>query len=315
MNVTDRKVVVAIFLSSALASWVAAVAVNEVFIKDILSLPENASLTSVDGDTVVALGPENDGDTRQASRPSTRASRANKDLYVDAIVPRSIFDSSKVGAAATGEVAGSGEISDLKVTLMATVVSNDPQYSSALIADDSGQNAEGFGIDDDLLGEGKIIGIQPRKVYVERVDGTIEYIAMAEEVPDQPEPTGRSRGRGEGDEDGGVEKVGDNKWVIESSLLEGLLENPEQLYTQIRVIPHNNANGEIDGYRLSGIRRRSFFYKLGVKNGDVVHSVNGQALNSMSSAMEAYNSMANGSEFNFDITRRNQRQTFEYEVR
>ena len=88
-----------------------------------------------------------------------------------------------------------------------------------------------------------------------------------------------------------------------------------ELYSQIRVVPHKDSNGEIDGYRLSGIRRRSFFYKLGVKNGDIVHSVNGQSLTSMSSAMDAYNSLSNEQSFSFEITRRNQRQTFEYEIR
>ena len=97
--------------------------------------------------------------------------------------------------------------------------------------------------------------------------------------------------------------------------LEKLMENPEQLYSQIRVVPHKDSNGEVDGYRLSGIRRRSFFYQLGVKNGDIVHSVNGKPLTSASAGMEAYNTLADARDFSFELTRRNERQTFEYEVR
>ena len=35
-----------------------------------------------------------------------------------------------------------------------------------------------------------------------------------------------------------------------------------------------------------------------------MHSVNGQPLNSLSAAMDAYNSLGNARDFNFDVTRR-----------
>ena len=66
---------------------------------------------------------------------------------------------------------------------------------------------------------------------------------------------------------------------------------------------------------MTGIRRKSIFYKLGIKNGDVVHSVNGKPLTSMSSAMDAYNSLQSAKDFSFEVTRRKQKRTFEYDVR
>ncbi|MFT5681903.1 MAG: type II secretion system protein C, partial [Myxococcota bacterium] len=110
-------------------------------------------------------------------------------------------------------------------------------------------------------------------------------------------------------------KTGDNKYTVEQEVIDQIMENPEKLYSQIRVVPHKDSSGEIDGYRVSGVRRKSFFYKLGVKNGDIVHMVNSKPLTSMSSAMDAYNSLADAKSFNFEITRRNQRQTFDYEIR
>ena len=103
--------------------------------------------------------------------------------------------------------------------------------------------------------------------------------------------------------------------MVDQSVLDEILANPEKLYTQVRVTPHKDQDGNIDGYRMTGIRRKSLFYKLGIKNGDIVHSVNGQALNSLSAAMDAYNSLGNSRDFNFDVTRRKNKQTFEYEVR
>jgi type II secretory pathway component PulC len=56
------------------------------------------------------------------------------------------------------------------------------------------------------------------------------------------------------------------------------------------------------------------FKQLGIKNGDIVHSVNGQTLNDANKAAEAYGSLQGVSNFTFEVTRRNERQIFEYEV-
>ena len=67
------------------------------------------------------------------------------------------------------------------------------------------------------------------------------------------------------------------------------MENPEQLYSQIRAVPHKGPDGKVD-YRL-GDPPKSVFHKLGIKNGDIVHGVNGQSLTSMSAAMDAFNGL------------------------
>ena len=71
----------------------------------------------------------------------------------------------------------------------------------------------------------------------------------------------------------------------------------------------------MDGYRLSAIRRGSLFDKLGIKNGDVVHGVNDMPLTNTDGAFQAFQTLQTESAFTFEVTRRNQRQTFEYEVR
>lgn len=91
--------------------------------------------------------------------------------------------------------------------------------------------------------------------------------------------------------------------------------NPDEVSRALRLVPHRGPDGESDGFRLSGIRRGSLPESCGFKNGDIVHSVNNKPLTSMSSAMDAYNSLADAKSFNFEITRRNQRQTFDYEIR
>lgn len=317
MSASNRTWTIAgMFLGATLIGWISAMGASRVA-AGYLTLPEDAALTELDGTSVVASsteGAEEDEESgRSPRRPNRR--RTSKKSYIDSVVSRNIFDSSKIGVTATTETfTGDERKSDLKVVLLATIVADPADYSSALIAEEKGSGAVGYGIDDNLLGEGTIAGIEPRRVLIRRNDGSIEYIAMEEGQSYKKEEKGRGS-RESSDDDSGIEKTGDNKYTVEQEVIDQILENPEKLYSQIRVVPHKDKNGEIDGYRVSGVRRKSFFYKLGVKNGDIVHSVNSKPLTSMSNAMDAYNSLTDAKDFTFEITRRNQRQTFEYEIR
>jgi len=94
----------------------------------------------------------------------------------------------------------------------------------------------------------------------------------------------------------------------------GSAGNPELLGGQIRAEPHQGPDGNIDGYRLSGIEPGSIWDQIGVKNGDIVHSVNGKELTSMSEVMAAY-TFQSAKSFTFEVTRDGQRQTMRYDVR
>jgi type II secretion system protein C len=301
------------------SSWLAALAVGRVT-AGMLALPEDAEIVDV------AMVPAEAGETGSSDSPvsSNQFKRSRSaSSYVDPIVKRSLFDSSLVDAVTDTKskvvTSDDGVPSDLKVVLLATLVAEPAEYSSALIAEEKGgEGALGYGIGDDLLGEGEIVRIEPRKVYVKRRNGSIEYISMEDgQSYEKGKKTAKKGGKKDGkeEEEDGITKEGPNKFIVDQELIDKVMENPEQLYSQIRATPHKSEGGAIDGYRLSGIRRRSLFYKLGIKNGDIVHSVNGTTLDSMSSAMGAYNSLQNDKNFSFEVTRRNKRQTFEYEVR
>ena len=112
----------------------------------------------------------------------------------------------------------------------------------------------------------------------------------------------------------GVEQVGDNKWSVPRSLLDKYIGDLGAASKLGRALLHRGPDGNYDGYRLSAIRSGSLADQLGIKNGDVVHSVNGQSLDSMQAAMGAYNTMQNESNFCIDVTRRGEKQTLCYDV-
>ncbi|MDP2314451.1 MAG: type II secretion system protein GspC [Pseudomonadota bacterium] len=248
---------------------------------------------------------EPEGASTKRSPPRPRA--LSQKSYSEIIVRRNIFDSTAVydpNSAKSGDVAGECK-SDSNVRLLATVVADPPTYSSALIATGGARDAkaDGYAIGDDVGGEGRITLIEQKKVCLD--GGTCICIGgdTARPALAAGEPT-----------EGGISKDGETT-VVEQSVIDEAMNNFEQLATQVRVVPHKGSDGAIDGYRLSAIRKGSLFEKLGIKNGDIVHGVNGQALTSTEGALSIYQTLRNERSFTFDITRRNQRQSLGFEVR
>jgi general secretion pathway protein C len=271
----------------------------------VVGLPDGASLTDLG-----VLSSEGPGESTVRGRSPTRKRTGSKRSFVEPIVKRNIFDPDAVGVEPEPGDPTADQQTDLAVRLLATVVVTPEIRSSALIAEDKRDGAtQGYGIGDSLLGEGEIIKIEQKRVVIKRNNGDVEYLAMK----DGDGKKKKKASKDDGDEE--VTKEGDNKFVVERSLVEDAVENVEKLATQIRVVPHKGPDGEIDGYRLSAIRRGSLFDKLGVKNGDIVHDVNGHALTSADGALKAYQALQSDSNFTFEVTRRNKKQTFEYEVR
>ncbi len=259
----------------------------------LLALPEGATVSQAEVEA-----PEDASGRRGRSRESTRA--LSKNSYLDPIIRRNIFDSSAVGASASVEVDPGidGRRTSLDVTL-------------------GGRDGEtkGYGIGDDLLGEATIVRIEQKKVVIRRSDGNIEYIDMGGEGSKSTTTSRRSSASSEDEGEEGITKTGEYSWEVDSSVVTDALGNIDSLISQVRATPHKGPDGEIDGFRLSAIRRGSLLQKLGIKNGDVIHGVNGTPLTSATGAMGAFQAMQSESAFSFDVTRRNQKNTFEYTIR
>ena len=224
-----------------------------------------------------------------AARPTPAPRVKSEREYLNIIMGRNLFDPEAIAnwnpSNAAGRSGASDTITDLKVTLLGTVVASPETYSSALIAEDGDSGpAKGYSIGQ-RLHDAEIVQIEPKRVTLKRGNGSIEHLTMA----DTPRETSRSSAASSSDDgEGGVEQLGENKFAVDRALLDKYLGDIEGISRMGRALLHRGPDGEFDGYRLSAIRRNTLADQLGIKNGDVVHSVNGQSLNSMSNAMNAY---------------------------
>jgi general secretion pathway protein C len=73
----------------------------------------------------------------------------------------------------------------------------------------------------------------------------------------------------------------------------------------MRIVP-DYQNGKHEGIKLFGIRPCSLFACVGLRNGDIVHTINGLGLTAPGRALEASEKLRSASRFVLDLTRRGQ---------
>jgi len=307
----------AIAVASILLAWGASVQVER-----LLALPDGADLAEVERLDSAGDNEERGSSTRAITR--ARARSRSSDFYSGPIVQRNIFDPDAVRGEVVAE--DEGERSDLPFRVLATVVSNPSEFSTAILGNERGDNplvytlieCPGSAISTKarpcsrLTDDAVIVGIEWRKVRIERGDGSIEYLDIGGDDAERP---ARSSQRESTEPASGIEEAGTDHYTVERSVIDNALDDLDALANQVRVRPHRDSDGEVDGFRLSGIRRGSMLEQLGIKNGDIIHEVNGYPLNSNSGAMTAFQSLQSESNFTFDITRRNRRKNMTYDVR
>lgn len=286
-----------------------------------IALGEGESLDKVKpggGPAVAESTPDKPGDRANArvSEPPTPRGMSRKQ-YIDGIMGRNIFDSASIGKAVEDAPPCEGddcefEASDLPVKVLATVVANPEQWSSALLFDENAKSTAGYGIGDKVQ-DATITRIEEKRVIVQRGDGREEFLMPADGEIDKGSSRTASSGAEPSEE--GITKVDETTFVLDRSMVDTALGDLDSLSRMARARPHKDADGNVDGFRLSGVRRNKLGYKIGIRSGDVVHSVNGQSLTSLQEAMGAMESLKSGSDFEFEITRRGQKKTLKYQVR
>lgn len=306
-----RALPILALLILAILAYGSAYALNRV-VAGFLTVPE-ASVNVASSDGVEQGGVETPDEPVRSIAPGQRE-------YIHGILKRNIFDPDFIAkynpSVSTNEESGEVERkTDLKVRLLGTVVATPASFSSALIADDDRDaEANGYGVGDKIY-DAEVISIEPKRVGLKRSDGSIEFLTM--DVDDKaPKRTSSSSTASASDgEDDGIQEVSEGKYIVARETLDKYMNDMDALSRMGRALLHKGPDGSYDGYRMSAIRRNSIADKLGIKNGDIVHSVNGMPLNSMSGAMNALQALQSEAEFGFEITRRGQKQSLAYEVK
>jgi general secretion pathway protein C len=112
----------------------------------------------------------------------------------------------------------------------------------------------------------------------------------------------------------GVKKRGEGKYDISRDSIDTVLSNMSALSTDARVVP-DFKGGKQRGFKLFSIKPKSVFAKIGLKNGDVLKSVNGYTLSSPDKILEVYGKLKDSEQVGLEVLRRGKPRSFEYSIR
>ena len=219
--------------------------------------------------------------------------------------------------------------SDLRMQLVASVITDRPRFSLATINDLTSRETHVLGVGDDL-GAVRLLAVERvrddhdatgngfRVVAVICNSGTKEYLdsepgsgaGQAEApnlgvvpVPRPPGPGGAT----------GVRQLADNRYEIERTTLDQTLGDLNKIATQARIVP-SFENGQANGFKLFSIQPGSLYSSIGIENGDVVQRVNGYEINSPEKALELYQKLKETGHVSIQLKRGGQVITKEYNI-
>ena len=111
----------------------------------------------------------------------------------------------------------------------------------------------------------------------------------------------------------GIEKVNDTNYNISRTMLNKVLDNAGRLIGIAAVSPKTEGGRSV-GMEIRGVRANTLLTKLGIQNGDVLESVNGQPLTSTDAALGAYTTLRTADKFNLSIRRGSQSMIINYNL-
>ena len=180
------------------------------------------------------------------------------------------------------------------LTLKGTVASTPSDRAVAIIAD--GSNEEEVYAIGDSVGSAATL----HAVYADRVvlneNGVLTNLKLPREFP---EATATPRRRS---------TTSVSRAAAPSSSIQAVVaQNVSKLADVIRPTPYF-VNGQQQGYRVYPGRNRAQFSKLGLRPGDLIKEIDGQALNDPNQAMQIFESLNNADQVSVTVERNGQPQ-------
>ncbi len=236
--------------------------------------------------------------------------------------------------------------SDIAMNLVGTMVSDeDPQWSMAILHNPSLDRTQFATVGTTLLTEAEVTRVERNRVFLMRNgrEECLRYGDQSERAQRRNEQLGGGASAGAGNDEGGgsarpnvavaarpssgssggtfeerlrdgVQRNNDGSYNIDRGLIQEVANNQRLLEQQApRVVP-NYVNGQPRGFRLQGIRSGSMFSQIGIRNGDVIVSVDGTDIDSPQRAAELYDAMIQNNNVEVTVLRRGREQTIRYQV-
>jgi general secretion pathway protein C len=123
----------------------------------------------------------------------------------------------------------------------------------------------------------------------------------------------RNAGLSESEMAEGIDRVNDSNYNLSRSMLNKVLDNAGKIIGIAAVSP-KIENGESIGMEIRGVRPDTLLTKIGIQNGDILESINGQSLSNPDAALGAYTTLRTADKFNLSVRRGGQSMIINYNL-
>jgi general secretion pathway protein C len=196
------------------------------------------------------------------------------------------------------------EQTKLQLKLWGTVT-GDTRQSYAVIEDTPKREQNLYRVGDSIQ-EATIKAILRAKVVL-AVNGHDEVLAMEDM---QQGPASRSLPPGGGRPvSAAVPPARAQRVSLRRTMIDEAIQDVSKLMTEIKIQPHES------GLALSDIKPNSVFRRMGLRNGDVLKSVDGQQIRSVDDALKLYESLKSANNVTVELQRRGGDRTINYNIR
>jgi general secretion pathway protein C len=254
--------------------------------------------------------------------PLKSESTAAFDKRPDGIIARNIFCSDCPPFIATADADGDASAATenrttLPLALLAIMYAEGSRVgnlSIAVLKDTDSKHIGAFAMGDRIHGA-TITDIRETRIYLDN-ETTREYLDLLE----TPAPrvalasvavAPRARNAVTSELERGIKKVGEHRYEVQRRTLESVLENVGLLSHSVHPMPEMK-NGKMAGFRLFAVHPDGPVAKIGMKNGDVLSSINGLEITSPEKVIEAFAKLRSASHLSLQVERDGQKLTNEY---
>lgn len=253
---------------------------------------------------------------RKAGNPKNGEPMATRNMFCSECLPEEVVEDT---TSDTGQV----PLTSLPLVLVATNVAGLDKYSFATVRNTSSEKQGAYWIGDTIPEAGAIETIGGKNVIFRNESSKrLERIALlntsAPKAPAKPSTPKRAprndREKLLAEVEAGIKKIDDTSYEIDRNVVDKVLANPMAVARGARVVP-SIKNGQNNGFKLYAIRPSSVYAKLGMRNGDTIHNVNGFDLTTADKALEVYQKVKESSNLTVTVTRRGKPVTLNYSIR
>ena len=193
-----------------------------------------------------------------------------------------------------GQVANVVGETEHNLTLTGIVAATVPELSAAII-EDASKDEKAYQIGDTVVAGATLHAVETARVVLNE-NGTFTSLTLPQEFADRPSPVRRTPRV--------VQRSAANNQSIQSVVA----QNVSRLADVIRPTPYF-INGQQQGYRVYPGRNRQHFAALGLRPGDLIKDIDGQALNDPTQAMRIFQSLGSAEQVSVTVERDGQPQS------